>query len=232
MSFVVTPPARVSVPVAGEAGEFPVRRVYCVGRNYAAHAREMGHDPDREPPFFFCKPADAVRPAQPGQTLDLPYPPQTSDLHYEVELVVAIGKGGANIKVEDAMGHVYGYAVGLDLTRRDRQQDMKDLARPWELGKAFDASAPISVMIPAGQAGDVEQAQITLHVNGHEKQNGNVNQMIWSIAESISYLSEYFRLEAGDVIFTGTPEGVGPTVRGDVLDAKLKGVGSLSVKLV
>lgn len=232
MSFVVTPPARVSVPVAGEAGEFPVRRVYCIGRNYAAHAREMGHDPDREPPFFFCKPADAVRPAQPGQTLDLPYPPQTSDLHYEVELVVAIGKGGANIKVEDAMGHVYGYAVGLDLTRRDRQQDMKDLARPWELGKAFDASAPISVVTPAGQAGDVEQAQITLNVNGQQKQNGHVNQMIWSIAESISYLSDYFRLEAGDMIFTGTPEGVGPAVVGDVLDASLEGVGALSIRLV
>lgn len=232
MSFVVTPPARVSVPVAGEAGEFPVRRVYCIGRNYAAHAREMGHDPDREPPFFFCKPADAVRPAQPGQTLDLPYPPQTSDLHYEVELVVAIGKGGANIKVEDAMGHVYGYAVGLDLTRRDRQQDMKDLARPWELGKAFDASAPISVVTPAEQAGDVEQAQITLNVNGQQKQNGHVNQMIWSIAESISYLSDYFRLEAGDMIFTGTPEGVGPAVVGDVLDASLEGVGALSIRLV
>lgn len=232
MSFVVTPPEVVTVPVAGEAGQFPVRRVYCIGRNYAAHAREMGHDPDREPPFFFCKPADAVRPVAPGQTLDLPYPPKTSDLHYEVELVVAISKGGANISVENAMDHVYGYAVGLDLTRRDRQQDMKDLARPWELGKAFDASAPISVITPKGQAGDVEQAQIALNVNGQEKQNGHVNQMIWSIAESISYLSDYFRLEAGDMIFTGTPEGVGPVVVGDVLDARLEGVGGLSVKLV
>lgn len=232
MSFVVTPPAIVSVPVAGETDRFPVRRVYCIGRNYAAHAREMGHDPDREPPFFFCKPADAVRPVQPGQTLDLPYPPKTSDLHYEVELVVAIGKGGANIKVEDALSHVYGYAIGLDLTRRDRQQDMKDLARPWELGKAFDASAPISVIKPVDQAGDIEQAQITLNVNGQEKQNGHVNQMIWSIAESISYLSDYFRLEAGDMIFTGTPEGVGPVIVGDVLDGQLEGVGSLSIKLV
>lgn len=232
MSFVVTPPEVVTVPVAGEAGQFPVRRVYCIGRNYAAHAREMGHDPDREPPFFFCKPADAVRPVAPGQTLDLPYPPKTSDLHYEVELVVAISKGGANISVENAMDHVYGYAVGLDLTRRDRQQDMKDLARPWELGKAFDDSAPISVITPKGQAGDVEQAQIALNVNGQEKQNGHVNQMIWSIAESISYLSDYFRLEAGDMIFTGTPEGVGPVVVGDVLDARLEGVGGLSVKLV
>lgn len=232
MSFVVTPPATVSVPVVGEAARFPVRRVYCIGRNYAAHAREMGHDPDREPPFFFCKPADAVRPVAPGQTLDLPYPPKTSDLHYEVELVVAIGKGGANITVENAMDHVYGYAVGLDMTRRDRQQDMKDLARPWELGKAFDASAPISDITPAAQAGIIGQARITLNVNGHEKQNGHVNQMIWSIAESISYLSDYFRLEAGDMIFTGTPEGVGPVVVGDVLDAHLDGVGALSVKLV
>ena len=232
MSFVVTPPAVVSVPVAGEAGEFPVRPVYCIGRNYAAHAREMGHDPDRDPPFFFCKPADAIRPVQPGQTLDVPYPPKTSDLHYEVELVVGSSKGGANIKVEDAMSHVYGYAVGLDLTRRDRQQDMKDLARPWELGKAFDASAPISVFTPRDQAGDVEQAQIKLNVNGQDKQKGHVNQMIWSIAESISYLSEYFRLEAGDMIFTGTPEGVGPAVAGDVLEASLEGVGSLSIKLV
>lgn len=232
MSFVVSPPTAVTVPVIGGAGKFPVRRVYCIGRNYAAHAREMGHDPDREPPFFFCKPADAVRPVAPGRTLDLPYPPKTSDLHYEVELVVAIGKGGANISVGEAMDHVYGYAVGLDMTRRDRQQDMKDLARPWELGKAFDASAPISEMVPAEQAGNIEQAQITLDVNGQEKQNGNVNQMIWSIAESISYLSEYFRLEPGDMIFTGTPEGVGPVVVGDVLNARLEGVGALSVKLV
>jgi len=232
MSFVVTPPNVASVPVVGEEARFPVRRVYCIGRNYAAHAREMGHDPDREPPFFFCKPADAVWPAAANQTLDLPYPPKTSDLHYEVELVVAIGKGGANIRVEDAMDHVYGYAVGLDMTRRDRQQDMKDLARPWELGKAFDGSAPISHIVPASRAGDVEQAPISLHVNGQQKQNGNVNQMIWSIAESISYLSEYFRLEAGDLLFTGTPEGVGPVVTGDLLEARLDGVGTLSVKLV
>lgn len=232
MSFVVTPPEPVSVPVTGESGRFPVRRVYCIGRNYAAHAREMGHDPDREPPFFFCKPADAVRPAAPGQTLDLPYPPQTSDLHYEVELVVALGKGGANIRVDAALDHVYGYAVGLDMTRRDRQQDMKDLARPWELGKAFDASAPIGHITPAARAGNIGQASITLNVNGQEKQNGNVNQMIWSVAESISYLSDFFRLEAGDLIFTGTPEGVGPVVVGDVLDARLDGVDSLSVRLV
>lgn len=232
MSFVVSPVAAATVPVVGESGVFPVRRVYCVGRNYAAHAREMGHDPDRDPPFFFCKPADAVRHAAPGQTVDIPYPPQTSNMHYEVELVVAIGKGGANIPVDNALSHVYGYAVGLDLTRRDRQQDMKDLARPWELGKAFDASAPISAITPAAQAADVEQAGIALTVNGELKQSGHVNQMIWSIAESISFLSEYFRLEPGDLIFTGTPDGVGPAVVGDVLDATLDGVGSVSIKLV
>lgn len=232
MSFVVTPPDAISVPVAGTDRVFPVRRVYCVGRNYAEHAREMGYDPDRSPPFFFCKPADAIWPALPGDTLDVPYPPKTSNLHYEVELVVAIGKGGANISVQDAMSHVYGYAVGLDMTRRDRQQEMKDLSRPWELAKAFDASGPISVITPVAQAGNVEQAQISLKVNGQDKQKGNVNQMVWSIAESISYLSEYFRLEPGDLIFTGTPEGVGPTVVGDVMDASLDGCATLSVKLV
>lgn len=232
MSYVVTPPEMTRIPVAGTESGFPVRRVYCVGRNYAEHAREMGYDPDREPPFFFCKPADAVRPALPGDTLAVPYPPKTTNLHYEVELVVAIGEGGANITVEDAMSHIYGYAVGLDLTRRDRQQEMKDLARPWELGKAFDASAPISVIIPALQAVNVEQTEITLKVNGEEKQKGNASQMIWSIAETISYLSEYFRLEPGDLIFTGTPEGVGPAVVGDVLDASLDGVDALSVRLV
>lgn len=232
MSFVVTPPKAVSVPVAGTDSVFPVRRVYCVGRNYAEHAREMGYDPDRSPPFFFCKPADAIWPALPGDTLAVPYPPETSNLHYEVELVVAIGKGGANISVEDAMSHVYGYAVGLDMTRRDRQQEMKDLSRPWEVAKAFDASGPIGVITPAEQAGNVEQAQIALKVNGQEKQNSNISQMVWSIAESISYLSGYFRLEPGDLMFTGTPEGVGPVVVGDVLDASLDGCPTLSIKLV
>ena len=228
MSFVVTLNV-ASVPVVGE-GPVSMRRVYCIEQLCATLAR-WGTTLIANR-VLFCKPADAVLPAAASQTLDLPYPPKTSDLHYEVELVVAIGKGGANIRVEDAMDHVYGYAVGLDMTRRDRQQDMKDLARPWELGKAFDGSAPISHIVPASRAGDVEQAPISLHVNGQQKQNGNVNQMIWSIAESISYLSEYFRLEAGDLLFTGTPEGVGPVVTGDLLEARLDGVGTLSVKLV
>lgn len=232
MSLVIPAPATVTVPVAGGNGHFPVRRVYCVGRNYAAHAREMGHDPDRDPPFFFCKPADAVRCAMPGEMLDIPYPPKTSNLHFEVELVVAIREGGANISVDNAQSHIYGYAVGLDLTRRDRQQDMKDLARPWELGKAFDASAPISTIMPVQQAGLIEQADIALRVNGKVAQHGNARQMIWSIPETVSYLSEYFRLEPGDLIFTGTPEGVGPAVVGDVLEGSLEGVGAFSVRLV
>ncbi len=232
MSFVIAAPDAVTIPVKGNKGVFPVRRVYCIGRNYAAHAREMGHDPDRDPPFFFCKPADAIRVAAQDQTLDIPYPPQTSDLHYEVEMVVAIGKGGANIAVSDAMDHVWGYALGLDLTRRDRQQDMKDLARPWELGKAFDASAPIGALVPVTDAPDMSDAAISLQRNGQPRQQGTTSQMIWTVAESISYLSAYFRLKPGDLLFTGTPEGVGPAERGDVLDAALAGVGTLSIRLV
>src|SRR5690625_2175373 len=205
MSFVVTPPVQASVPVSGENGRFPVRRVYCIDRNHAAHARGLLHDPAREPPFFFCKPADAVWPVAPGDTRDLPYPPKTSELHHEVELVVAIGKGGANIPVASAMQHVYGYAVGLDMTRRDRQQDMKDLARPWELGKAFDASAPISHVVPTHAAGDAGRAAITLEQNGERRQTGCTSQMIWPVADAISYLSAYFTLQPGDLLFTGTP---------------------------
>lgn len=232
MKFVITPPDQVAIPVQGSVLQFPVRRVYCIGRNYAAHAIEMGHNPDREPPFFFCKPADAIRHIQSEVLTDLPYPPKTSDLHYEVEMVVAIGKGGANIAANQAMEHVYGYAVGIDLTRRDRQQEMKDLARPWELGKAFDASAPISSIVPVGNAANMNNAEISLSLNGNARQNGNTAQMIWQVPDAISYLSEYFRLEAGDLIFTGTPEGVGPAVIGDTLTVNLQGVGGFSVKLV
>jgi len=232
MDFVVAAPKQASIPVQGIDAHFPVRRVYCVGRNYAAHSREMGYDPERETPFFFNKPADAIRPGQPGQVLEIPYPPKTENLHYEVELVVALAKGGKNIPVADALSHVYGYAVGLDLTRRDRQQDMKDQRRPWELGKAFDASGPISVIQPADQAGDVEHTTISLAVNGEQRQNSNTDHMIWSIAESISFLSEYFELQPGDLLFTGTPEGVGPVVVGDTLEAQVAGVAELSVKMV
>lgn len=232
MPFVFAPAAPVAVPVAGSQDAFPVRRVYCVGRNYAAHAREMGFDPDREPPFFFCKPADAVVPVADGQTLDLPYPPETANLHYEIELVAAIGKGGANIAVGDALAHVWGYAVGLDMTRRDLQMKMREAGRPWELGKAFDQSAPIGPLHPAASVDGIGQAAIWLQVNGADKQRSDIGQLIWSIAETLSYLSRYFRLEAGDLIYTGTPEGVGPVVRGDTMVGGVDGLGTLSVRMV
>ncbi|MCS3507556.1 fumarylacetoacetate hydrolase family protein [Achromobacter sp. JUb104] len=232
MPFVFAPAAPVAVPIAGGQDAFPVRRVYCVGRNYAAHAREMGFDPDREPPFFFCKPADAVVPVADGQTLDLPYPPETANLHYEIELVAAIGQGGANIAVDDALQHVWGYAVGLDMTRRDLQMKMREAGRPWELGKAFDQSAPIGPLHPAASVAGIEQAGIWLQVNGADKQRSDIGKLIWSVAETIAYLSRYFRLEPGDLIYTGTPEGVGPVVRGDKMLGGVDGLGTLSVQMV
>ncbi|WP_447991860.1 fumarylacetoacetate hydrolase family protein [Achromobacter spanius] len=232
MPFVFAPATPVAVPIAGDQDAFPVRRVYCVGRNYAAHAREMGFDPDREPPFFFCKPADAVVPVADGQTLDLPYPPETANLHYEIELVAAIGRGGANIAVDDALQHVWGYAVGLDMTRRDLQMKMREAGRPWELGKAFDQSAPIGPLHPAASVAGIEQAGIWLQVNGADKQRSDIGKLIWSVAETIAYLSRYFRLEPGDLIYTGTPEGVGPVVRGDKMLGGVDGLGTLSVQVV
>lgn len=231
MSFVFAPAAPVAVPIAGSQDSFPVRRVYCVGRNYAAHAREMGFDPDREPPFFFCKPADAVVPVAQGSTLSLPYPPETANLHYEVELVAAIGKGGAKISVDEALQHVWGYAVGLDMTRRDLQMKMREAGRPWELGKAFDQSAPIGPLHPAQSVSGIEQAGIWLQVNGADRQRSDIGKLIWSIAETIAYLSKYFRLEPGDLIYTGTPEGVGPVVRGDRMVGGVDGLGTLSVQM-
>lgn len=232
MPYVFAPPATVAVPVAGSGDSFPVRRVYCVGRNYAAHAREMGFDPDREPPFFFCKPADAVMPAAEGATLDLPYPTETSNYHYEIELVAAIGKAGANIDVADALAHVYGYAVGLDMTRRDLQMKMREAGRPWELGKAFDDSAPIGPLHPAAAKGHFDRAGIWLKVNGQDKQRSDTSKLIWSVAETISYLSRYFRLEPGDLIYTGTPEGVGPVVKDDLMEGGVDGLGTLRAKVV
>jgi fumarylpyruvate hydrolase len=232
MPFVFAPAAPVAVPIAGGQDAFPVRRVYCVGRNYAAHAREMGFDPDREPPFFFCKPVDAVVPVADGQTLELPYPPETANLHYEIELVAAIGQGGANIAVDDALQHVWGYAVGLDMTRRDLQMKMREAGRPWELGKAFDQSAPIGPLHPAASVAGIEQAGIWLQVNGADKQRSDIGKLIWSVAETIAYLSRYFRLEPGDLIYTGTPEGVGPVVRGDKMLGGVDGLGTLSVQMV
>lgn len=232
MSYVITPAAPVAVPVVGSADRFPVRRVYCVGRNYAAHAREMGFDPTREPPFFFCKPADAVVPVTEGTTLNLPYPPETSNYHYEIELVVAIGKGGANIAEQDAMDYVWGYGVGLDMTRRDLQMKLREAGRPWELGKAFDQSAPITPLHRKEEVGDISHAPIWLQVNGRDRQRSDVSQLIWSVPETIAYLSKYFRLEAGDLIYTGTPEGVGPVVAGDLMEGGVEGLSTLSVKVV
>jgi fumarylpyruvate hydrolase len=225
--YVITPPPVVSIPVAG-GGQFPVRRVYCVGRNYAAHAREMGHDPDREDPFFFCKPADALLTGD----ADMPYPPATKDLHHEMELVVALKSGGVDITVEDALSHVWGYGCGLDMTRRDVQGEAKKLGRPWDMGKGFDHSAPIGLLVPASALPDPTKGLLELKVNGKVRQTTDLSFMIWSIAETISYLSGLVRLEAGDLIFTGTPEGVAACVKGDVLEGMVAGVGTIKTTIV
>jgi len=232
MSLVFAAPEPVLLPVAGSPDRLPVRRVYCVGRNYAAHAREMGFDPDRDPPFYFAKPADAILPVAPGKVLDLPYPTLTRNYHYEAELVVAIGKGGANIALEAALSHVWGYAVGLDMTRRDLQIAMREKGRPWEIGKAFDGSAPIGPIHPAAAVEAIHQARIWLTVNGTRKQDSNVSNLIWSVAETIADLSRYFRLEPGDLIYTGTPEGVGAVAPGDLMEAGIDGLGTIQVRVI
>lgn len=231
MDYVFEPSKPVAVPVVGDDRQFPVRRVYCVGRNYASHAREMGSDPNREPPFFFCKPGDAVVPVAEGQTLKLQYPAQTSNYHYEIELVVAIGRGGFNIAQEQALEHVFGYAVGLDMTRRDLQTKMREAGRPWEIGKAFDQSAPISPLHTVEKVGHQGDAELWLKVNGQDKQRSSTSELIWSVAETIAYLSQFFRLEPGDLIYTGTPEGVGPVVAGDLLEGGVAGLATLSVRV-
>ncbi len=231
MSYVFAPPATVSVPVAGSQSRFPVNRIYCVGRNYVEHAKEMGFT-GREPPFFFMKPADALVIIDEGKTGEMPYPSVTKDLHHEMELVVAIGKGGKNIKAADAAAHIYGYALGLDMTRRDLQGEAKKQGRPWEVGKAFDHSAPIGPIVPAAQAGDVNNADISLTVNGTVRQSSNVSKLIWNIAETIEHLSALWELKPGDLIFSGTPEGVAAVVAGDLLEGKVAGVGTLKVKVV
>ncbi|MBI6917400.1 fumarylacetoacetate hydrolase family protein [Pseudomonas monteilii] len=232
MTYLFEPAATPSLPIAGSDQRFPVRRVYCVGRNYAAHAREMGFDPDREPPFFFCKPADAVVPVAEGQTLALPYPAETSNYHYEIELVAAIGKGGRDIPLEQANQHVFGYAVGLDMTRRDLQMKMREMGRPWEIGKAFDASAPIAPLHPASQVGHPAQAGIWLQVEGADRQRSDIDKLIWSVPETIAYLSRFFELQPGDLIMTGTPEGVGPVVAGELLVGGVDGLGELHVRVI
>ncbi|MDG0027530.1 fumarylacetoacetate hydrolase family protein [Trinickia sp. Y13] len=232
MAYVFPPEAPIAVPVAGSDAQLAVRRVYCVGRNYAAHAREMGFDPDREPPFFFCKPADAVVPVAYDETLELTYPGQTANYHYEAELVAVIGKAGSDIPVSDALGHVFGYAVGLDMTRRDLQMKMREMGRPWEIGKAFDRSAPIGPIHRASDVGHFEQGGIWLTVNGETKQKSDVSHLIWSVAETVADLSKFFRLEPGDVIYTGTPEGVGPVKHGDVMTVGVDRLGELRVRVV
>ena len=231
MSYVFAPADPVAVPVAGSADRFPVRRVYCVGRNYAAHAREMGFDPDREPPFFFCKPADAVVPVAPDTTLSQPDPPETAHRADEIGRGAALGTGGADSAGGPAREHVWGYAVGLDMTRRDLQMKMREAGRPWELGKAFDQSAPIGPLHRAADVADIHRAGIWLQVNGTDKQRSDIGKLIWSVAETVAYLSRYFRLEAGDLIYTGTPEGVGPVVRGDTMVGGVDGLGTLSVRI-
>lgn len=231
MSYAFEPTPVVSVPVVGKAERFPVHRIYCVGRNYEEHAKEMGFT-GREPPFFFMKPADAVLVVNAGETGDMPYPSLTKNLHHEIELVVAIGKGGKNIQATDAMSHVYGYAVGLDMTRRDLQNDMKKQGRPWCIGKGFDHSAPIGPITPAALAGDVANAEIYVQVNGQDRQRSTTSQLIWNIAETIEHLSAAWELQPGDLIYTGTPEGVGAVMAGDVMVGSVAGLGELKVRLV
>jgi fumarylpyruvate hydrolase len=224
------------VPIVGkDAGSdmlFPVRRIYCIGRNYAAHAREMGSDPTREPPFFFQKPTDAIQNVAPGTVADHPYPTLTKNYHYEVELVAALHKGGRDIPVDKALEHVYAYAIGLDMTRRDLQRAMGDEKKPWEIGKSFDQSAPIGPFHLAGSIGHFDKGSIWLKVNGNLKQNANLNQMIWNVAEQVSKLSQANELRPGDIIYSGTPENVGPVVRGDVILCHIDGLPELSVKIV
>ncbi len=231
MSYVFDPPAVVAIPVSGSQARFPVHRIYCVGRNYVEHAKEMGFT-GREPPFFFMKPADAVVFVPEGATGEMPYPPATADLHHEIELVVAIGKGGRDIRAADAARHIFGYAIGLDMTRRDLQGEAKKQGRPWDVGKGFDHSAPIGPIRPAAEAGDVARAAIALSVNGQVRQSSDVSKLIWNIGETIEHLSRLWELQAGDLIFSGTPEGVGAVKAGDLLEGSVAGVGTLKVRIV
>ena len=220
-----------TIPVVGSDKPFAVRRIYCVGRNYAAHSREMGSDPNREPPFFFQKPTDAIQIVMPDQTVDHPYPPKTKNYHYEIELVAALGKGGKNIPADKALEYVYGYAVGLDMTRRDLQRAMGDEKKPWEIGKSFDRSAPISPIYPASKVGHFTKGAITLKVNGQVKQSSSLDKMIWSVAEQIANLSEFYELFPGDIIYSGTPENVGPVGAGDLMEGQIEALGAIKVKV-
>jgi 2-keto-4-pentenoate hydratase/2-oxohepta-3-ene-1,7-dioic acid hydratase in catechol pathway len=223
---------QVVLPVVGSEELYPIRRIYCIGRNYAAHSREMGSDPTREPPFFFQKPTDAIQYVPIGAVVDHPYPSLTKNYHYEAELVAAIGIGGKNISIERALDHVWGYTLGLDMTRRDLQRALGDEKKPWEIGKSFDYSAPIGPIHKVAKTGHFKEGAIWLKVNGVTKQSANLNQMIWSVAEQISKLSEAFELFPGDIIYSGTPENVGPVVKGDVIEMHIDGLPNLSVKIV
>jgi fumarylpyruvate hydrolase len=225
--YVFQPTPLPALPVRGSDKLFPVHRVYCVGRNYAEHAIEMGHDPSKEPPFFFQKNPDNL--VTDGK---FPYPTKSADVHHEIEMVVALGKGGDNIPVEEALDHVFGYGVGLDMTRRDLQGEAKKLGRPWEVGKAFEASAPCGPLVPASEIGHPTSGAVTLKVNGELRQQGDLNQLIWKVPEIISYLSGLFTLQPGDIIMTGTPAGVGAVARGDVLQGEVEGVGRIEVVVV
>ncbi len=230
MSYLFTPTPVTGVPIVGQAELFPVHRVYCVGRNYEDHAKEMGFT-GREPPFFFLKPADTVVVVPAGETGRMPYPTLTKNLHHEIELVVAIGEGGKSIKAADAMAHVYGYAVGLDMTRRDLQNDMKKQGRPWCIGKGFDFSAPIGPITLAADAGDIHHAPIWLQVNGADRQRSTVAKLIWNVSETIEHLSAAWELQPGDLIYTGTPEGVAAVVQGDTLRGGVEGLTEISVRV-
>jgi 2-keto-4-pentenoate hydratase/2-oxohepta-3-ene-1,7-dioic acid hydratase in catechol pathway len=232
-SALFTLPA-ITVPIVGSSSTFPVRRIYCIGRNYRAHSIEMGSNPDREPPFFFQKPTDAIQYVAPNTVADHPYPSLTKNYHYEVELVAALnkGSGGKKIEIAQALDLVYGYALGLDMTRRDLQRGMGDEKKPWEIGKSFDHSAPIGPIHPVSSIGHIGKAAIWLKVNGVTKQSANLNLMIWSVAEQISKLSEAFELFPGDIIYSGTPENVGPVMRGDVIDCHIDGLPNLGIKIV
>ncbi len=233
MSYLFPPAVPAGLPIVGRSELFPVRRVYCVGRNYAAHAREMGFDPDREPPFFFCKPNDqqSVVAVPNGETVTIPYPSQTGNYHYEIELVVAIGKGGKDIALADAANHIFGYAVGLDMTRRDLQMKMREMGRPWEVGKAFDYSAPVGPLTARSDSGDIDSGEIVLTVDGDTRQHSNLSHLIWNVSETIANLSTLFELQPGDLIFTGTPEGVGAVQAGQIMLAHIDGLSPITVKV-
>lgn len=224
---VIEVPPTVALNIIGSDKTFPVRRVYCIGRNYAAHAIEMGHDPDREPPFFFQK-----NPNNLDTSGEFPYPPKTSDVHHEIEMAVMLKSGGTNISTDNALDHVFGYALSLDMTRRDLQGEQKKMGRPWEIGKAFERSAPVGPIHRVSDVGHPDQGRVELKINGEVRQEGDLNQMIWKVPEMISYLSDYFELAAGDVILSGTPAGVGPVVKGDSMDVTIEPLGSMTIAVV